>query len=67
MQESEVGAAKEGSFEQTLFSFFIPISVIIWIFGGRNSLFYEQTLFTCRKWEKWCESACSKCLEVLRS
>lgn len=32
----EVEAAKEGSFEQTLFSFFIPISVIMWIFGGQN-------------------------------
>lgn len=32
----EVEAAKVARFEQTLFSFFIPISVIIWIFGGRN-------------------------------
>lgn len=36
MKESEVEAAKVARFEQTLFSFFIPISVIIWIFGGRN-------------------------------
>jgi hypothetical protein len=35
-QESELGAAKVGSFEQTLFSFSITISVIIWIFGGQN-------------------------------
>lgn len=31
-QETEVEAAKEGCFEQTLFSFSILISVIIWIF-----------------------------------
>jgi hypothetical protein len=63
----EVEAAKGESFEQTLFSFSITISVIMWTFEGRNSLFYEQTLFTSRKWQKWCESACSKALEALRS
>lgn len=31
-QETEVEAAYGGSFEQTLF-FFVPISVIIWIFS----------------------------------
>lgn len=67
LQGMEVRAAKMDGFEQTLFSFFIPISVIIWIFGGRNSLFYEQTLFTSIKWEEWCESACSMGLEVLQS
>jgi hypothetical protein len=32
-QEMEVKAAYGGSFEQTLFSFFISIFVIIWIFS----------------------------------
>ena len=32
-QEMDVKAAYGGSFEQTLFSFFISIFVIIWIFS----------------------------------
>lgn len=35
-QETEIEAAMGVRFEQTLFSFFIPIFVIIWIFRGRN-------------------------------